>query len=94
MTRGTDEEFDKLHGLTLRIITKMMEAAEKGKLVDEEGHVTMPPPALLAQAIKFLKENGIDKPETKKDALRALREQLPNFEDDDPNSNVVPMRRL
>lgn len=93
MSRGSGDDFDKLHGLTLRILIRMMEGAEKGMLVDEDGHVTMPPPALLAQTIKFLKENGIDSPAAAKTQLETLHKALPTFADEDFDNNVVPIKR-
>lgn len=92
MTRGTNEQFDELHSLTLTILTTMLRSAEKGMLVDEEGNVTMPPPALLAQAIKFLKENGIDKPATTSKKEDTLKDAMPDF-DELEGGNVVAFRK-
>lgn len=92
MARGTNEQFDELHGLTLNILTTMLKAAEKGMLVDEDGLVTMPPPALLAQAIKFLKENGIDKPHVSTKKEDTLKDAMPDF-DELEGGNVVAFRK-
>jgi len=92
MKRGTNEEFDALHGLTLRILTKMMQAAEAGMLVDADGNVAMPPPALLAQAIKFLKENGIDKPAPSAQKVDTLKDAMPDL-DEIERGNVVRFGR-
>lgn len=95
MARGSTEEFDSLHQRTLRILNKMLEAAEAGMLCvgnDDDGKplIGMPPPALLAQAIKFLKENGIDKPASDVKRTDSLKEAMPDF---DALENVVPIRR-
>jgi hypothetical protein len=92
MSRGTNEQFDELHGLTLTILTTTLKAAARGMLVDEEGQVTMIPPALLAQAIKFLKENGIDKPAAPTKKTDTLKDAMPDF-DELEGGNVVPIRR-
>ena len=91
--RGSSEGFDELHGLTLRILTKMLKAAEDGMLIDDEGHITMPPPALLAQAIKFLKENGIDKPASQAKKTDTLKERMPDFDDLERGGVVIPLRK-
>lgn len=92
MARGTNEQFDELHGLTLTILTTMLKAAANGMLVDEEGTVTMPPPALIAQAIKFLKENGIDKPLASTKKEDTLKDAMPDF-DELEGGNVVAFRK-
>jgi hypothetical protein len=92
MSRGTSAEFDELHGLTLRILKRMLAAAEQEMLVDEEGLVTMPPPALLAQAIKFLKENGIDKPDSPVNRTDTLKDSMPDF-DQIEGGNVLAFKK-
>lgn len=87
-TRATLDEFDELHRLTCRMLLRMLKAADEERLtsgeLNDEGKpfVIMPPPSLLAQALKFLKDNGIDKPHfggQKKDALKG---EMPTFEED------------
>ena len=97
MSRGSTEEFDALHQRTLRILNKMLEAAEAGMLcigTNDEGKplIGMPPPALLAQAIKFLKENGIDKPASDVKRTDSLKSKMPDF-DELERGNVVSLRK-
>lgn len=88
--RATSEEVDELHGLTCRMLLKMLKAADEMKLVDHEGVVVMPPPALLAQSIKFLLANGIDRPASSTKKVDTLKEKMPDF---DAMDNVVSMRK-
>lgn len=95
-SRGTSKEFDALHQRTLRILNKMLEAAENDMLAvgtDDEGKplIGMPPPALLAQAIKFLKENGIDKPASDNERKDTLKDAMPDF--DELEGKVVSINR-
>lgn len=50
------------------------------------------PPALRAQTIKFMKDNGIDSPARAAKTHDALAAQLPTFEVEDTVTGV-PMRR-
>lgn len=97
MARGTNDDFDALHSRTLRILNKMLEAAESGMLCvgkDEEGKslIGMPPPALLAQAIKFLKENGVDKPASGINRRDTLKDEMPDL-DAIERGNVFSIKR-
>jgi hypothetical protein len=83
--RGSETEFEQLHARTVRILNKMLEAAEVGMLSlgkDEEGRqiIGMPPPALLSQAIKFLKDNSIDRPAASGKRKDTLKEKMPDFD--------------
>ena len=92
MSRGTNEQFDELHSLTLTMLLVMMKKASKGLLVDDDNVATLPPPALMAQAIKFLKENGIDKPAANTNKTDTLAEEMPDL-DDLERGTVVPFAR-
>ena len=83
MSRATEEALAALHGL---LADTLREQIEKAK-ASEEGI----PPALLAQAIKFLKDNGIDSPALKGSKVDTLAEAMPDF---DEISNVTPMRKI
>ena len=81
MSRATDSAVDELHRLTAEIIVQQLRAFHRGDLVDEEGEpVRMIPPALLGQAIKFLKDNGIDAPARGAAVKDSLAGTLPSFE--------------
>lgn len=92
MSRGSNDQFDELHSLTLTMLLVMMKKASRGLLVDDEMQATLPPPALMAQAIKFLKENGIDKPAASGKKADTLKDAMPDFDELEDNK-VVPIRR-
>lgn len=91
MSRTTSEKFDELHGLVAESLVEQINAWKAGRLVAlQDGEfVKVFPPALLAQAIKFLKDNGIDRPAAKGSKLDTLKDAMPDFESD----NVVPLRK-
>lgn len=92
--RGTEDQFDTLHARTVRILNTMLEAAEKGMLCvgeDKDGNklIGLPPPQLLAQAIKFLSENGVNRPASSAKKTDVLKDEMPDFDAED---TVVPFR--
>ena len=96
--RTSDDNFDALHGLVADALIEQINAWKDRRLVDwmlvKDGektttYVQVFPPALLAQAIKFLKDNGIDQPAKAGNKVDTLKETMPDFDD----SNVVVMRR-
>lgn len=91
-TRTSNESFDELHALTADYLIATLKAAKAGRLVHLEGgeYVTLNlPPAYMAQAIKFLKDNGIDQPAQKGNRVDTLKNEMPDF----GNDNVVPFAR-
>lgn len=90
-TRTTNEKFDELHALVAESLIEQLKAWKEGRLVQQEGeeYIKVFPPALLAQCIKFLKDNGIDQPAQKGNRVDTLRDSMPDFEGD----NVVPFSR-
>lgn len=54
MSRAKSSALDKLHELVAAVLTEQLQG--------EEG----PSPQMISQAIKFLKDNGIDAPATSK----------------------------
>lgn len=73
MSRATDIQLDQLHGL---LIDAFFEEFERYKANGE--HI---PPQLYAQAIKFLKDNGIDTPALAQDGFDRLASVIPDFGD-------------
>lgn len=72
--RASSATAESLHGLVFDLlIADLKRFKEAGEPV---------PPALYAQAIKLLKDNGIDSPERAKRLLDTLAQQLPVFDDD------------
>ena len=76
MTRANDELFDLLHLMTVEtLMAEIKNYRASGDPV---------PPALLAQAIKLLKDNGIDSPARAQKVADTLAKHMPNFDDIDP----------
>lgn len=89
--RASVAEFNDLHALVASSLIEQIQAWKAGRLVEykgEEGYVKIFPPALLAQAIKFLKDNKIDAPASSNKALQTLSESLPDL----TGGNVVNIR--
>lgn len=71
MSRASEEAADALHALTFEVITAEINAyREAGERV---------PPALIAQAAKILKDNGIESPVRAAKARDDLAPHLPDF---------------
>lgn len=68
MSRATTETVDELHGLVAEVLTASLQSDEVS-------------PQMLAQAIKFLKENGIDAPATSK-RMQDLTSALDDLDED------------
>jgi hypothetical protein len=98
MSRASNEALDALHGLLAGSMTdELKRAIERAKapvMVPEDPAVPNGPqkknpnyeplsPKLLAVAIKFLKDNGVDAPASSK-RFSPLIEELENLNVDDP----------
>lgn len=82
MTRASDDVVDALHGIVADSLIQQIKAAQaSGEAI---------PPALLAQAIKFLKDNGVDAPARQGSKVDTLKEAMPDF---DEHTNVTPFRK-
>lgn len=93
MSRASNEQANLLHGLVADALIEQIQAWKAGRLVEfkgEEGFVKVFPPTLLAQAIKFLKDNGIDSPGVTKQKADRLAATLPSLDDLD---NVLSFKR-
>lgn len=97
-SRATDEILDMLHGLTATELMAEIKEYREGKKLgpvrftkegDEIRDVLSLPPALIAQAIKFLKDNGVDRPFKVGDPTDLLADELDDFEGD----NISPFRQ-
>lgn len=78
MTRATSEQADALHAL---VATSLTAEIERYRAAGEPL-----PPALLAQAIKFLKDNEVTAPASTSKRLDRLANALPSMDDLD---NVI-----
>lgn len=81
MSRATDDLFDALHLLAANTLIEEINAYRNA--VDEKGNPAPKPvpPALIAQVLKFLKDNGIDSPARAQDLEDRLEGKLPNLAD-------------
>lgn len=88
--KATDSQFGDLHQLVAESLIEQINAWKAGRLVqlDGEKYTKVFPPALLAQAIKFLKDNGIDQPARTGNKVDTLKNVLPDFSDD--GDNILP----
>ena len=88
--RGTDTTLDSLHGLVALTLTDQIAAYQRGDVTDSEGKKLPVPAALLAQALKFLSDNGIDAPAALP-RLNDLKRSLPKF-DPEADASVLHFR--
>ncbi len=90
--KGTETQFGDLHQLVAESLIEQITAWKEHRLVmvDKEECVKVFPPALLAQAIKFLKDNGIDQPARAGNKVDTLKKAMPDFSDD---ANVLPFTK-
>lgn len=59
-TKATEQELSTLHGVVARILKEQLEAKATIQNADgEEVEMSMVTPAIIAQAIKFLKDNNV-----------------------------------
>jgi hypothetical protein len=81
--RATEAHFNELHAIVADALIEQIKAWRKGRLVDmgKDGEfVKVFPPALLAQCIKFLKDNGIDQPQRTGNPVDRLAKIMPDFD--------------
>lgn len=83
MSRATNDTADALHGLLFQtLIEEINRYRNPGNDADGKPLPRQPvPPALLAQAIKALKDNGIDSPVRAQQLKDALGDSLPDLGD-------------
>jgi hypothetical protein len=77
--RASSETLDDLHGTVAQNYLDEIRKYKDGTYADEEGRPKPIPANLLAQAAKFLKDNGIDRPVQEGDPLDVLKDELPDF---------------
>lgn len=89
MTRATDALADSLHLLAFRTLIDEINRYRNHKDADGKPDPQPVPPALIAQALKALKDNGIDSPERAKRLEDHLRGTLPTFEEVGANVDTL-----
>ena len=83
MSKAAKVDFlEQLHAAVARVLTDAMSGE-----IDEEGNERPPSPQMIAQAIKFLKDNGVEPArDADHSALNKLQEQvskIANADDED-----------
>ena len=72
MSRATESQLEELHALQATVLL-----SEIKRLKGSDGGV---PPALFAQANKFLKDNGVDRAAIPGDDVDLLADEVPDFD--------------
>lgn len=93
MTKATETQLDGLHGLLAEHLANEIRNAASRPACDECGCRPGIPPALLAQAIKFLKDNGIDTPARAGNRVDRLKGLIPDMDELEKGNNIVPIRK-
>lgn len=87
--RASEDALDELHAATAEAIADQIRKYKNGEILDPRSGLPEPvPAALLSAAIKFLKDNGVDRAIKAGDPTDLLKDELPQFAD-----NVVPFSR-
>lgn len=81
MSKATEAILDSLHGLVADTLIDQIKVYTEAVGEDGKPSPQAIPPALLAQCIKFLKDNGIDSPARGQKVNEALPPDLPSFDD-------------
>lgn len=79
--RAPSDKLDELHSEIAENFLAEIRKYKDGTYSDADGNPKPIPAHLLAQAAKFLKDNGIDRPAQEGDTLDILKDQLPDFSD-------------
>lgn len=90
--RASSDALDELHAALARHLAAELERAANAQPCAECGQKPGIPPALLAQAIKFLKDNGIDMPAQSGNRVDTLKDEMPDL-DEIERGTVVPFRK-
>lgn len=90
MSRATEQLMDVLHAMAAETIIEQINKYRAGEVIDpKSGMPETVPPALIAQAIKFLKDNGVDSPARAKKVLDTLKDSMPDFDEDFPQMGAL-----
>ena len=80
-SRATDELVDRIHGMTAELLIEQLNLYRLHVDADGKPDPQPVPPQLIAQVLKFLKDNGIDQPARARAVQDALKGRLPSFDD-------------
>lgn len=92
MSRAKEGALDALHAAVATVLTEAVQVHER-PILDKEGQPTgetervAPSPQMIAQAIKFLKDNGIDAP-AKSERMSNLAAALADLDVDELASEL------
>ena len=91
MSRADEELMDEMHKMHAEMLLETLRKYRDKEILDANGHPLPPPPALLAQVGRFLKDNGIDRPANSQDSVDVLAGKMPEFDsfDDVPNISRI-----
>ena len=90
MSRATEDSLSALHGILADALTAEIREAQHRAECAECGQRPGIPPTLLAQAIKFLKDNGIDTPASTGSRVDTLKAAMPDMDQLEAAGNVLP----
>lgn len=93
MTRASENTLDSLHGLAAEALIEEISAYRRGEVKDKDGNTIRCPPALIAQALKMLAENGIDTPARAGNRVDRLKGLIPDMDELEKSGNIVPIRK-
>lgn len=80
MSRASESILEELHNTIAQTLTDELKRYADGKFKDEDGKPKPIPASFLQMATKFLKDNGIDRPEDDEpDPEDLLSDELPSF---------------
>ena len=84
MSKASNDQLSVLHG----VVATVLKSALEQEYFDQQGNSVPPPAAFIANAIKFLKDNGIDAVAPPGSPLHAMRD-LPVFDEyESPTTQV------
>jgi len=88
--RASGDAVDELHALVTEMIVKEIKAAHSRTACEICKQVPGIPPALLGQAIKFLKDNGVDMPAQTGNRVDTLKDAMPDFDEVERGTRLSP----
>ena len=83
MSRASETVLEALHNQIAETLTDELKKYADGEYLDGDGNKKSIPASLIQSTIKYLKDNGIDRPEDEEpDPTDLLADELPSFGED------------
>ena len=83
MSRASEQSLEELHNQIAQTLTEELKHYADRDFTDEDNRPKPVPASLLQTAARFLKDNGIDRPEDEEpDPTDLLADELPSFGED------------